>query len=303
MTSIELASTTLPAIVGFISLSRFERHDAITSGSIELSPDIFGTGFLISEDGLVATNRHVTEEFSKYPPHPQTSELGVAAIVQIRDRNEKGYGGGWQLIKISHWHAVGSFSVDGVPVQIPELIPDLAFVQLRVKRTPYLIFDSDEWSVRTGMNVATLGYPLGTFRASNGRIRQVSPYFRRGVVSSVFPFDVPKAQGFTIDILQQGGSSRSPILNEDGKVVGMMAASLLDSVSIQRADGTVVGCYAPQNTNISICEGSTVLSKALAAYLELDRSDKSGFPELKDLLGDSPNGATHFSWDVFAKRG
>ena len=57
----------------------------------------------------------------------------------------------------------------------------------------------------------------------HGKISQLGPFIRRGIVSSVYPFSTPKPHGFTIDIMQQRGSCGSPLFAADSpKVVGMM---------------------------------------------------------------------------------
>ena len=65
---------------------------------------------------------------------------------------------------------------------------------------------------------------MGTFPLTlHGKVSQVSPFIRHGIVSSVYPFPTANPHGFTIDIMQQGGSSGSPIFGPDNKrVIGMV---------------------------------------------------------------------------------
>ena len=59
-----------------------------------------------------------------------------------------------------------------------------------------------------------MGFPMGTLPLTvmGKMLNQMTPFLREGIVSSVFPFPTAKPHGFTIDSMQQGGSSGSPIL-------------------------------------------------------------------------------------------
>jgi S1-C subfamily serine protease len=69
---VQLFSNASPSVLGFVSRLRI--------GSTKPHfPTIFGTGFFIDSSGIAATNRHVTEAFSKFPPNPKTGESSLAA--------------------------------------------------------------------------------------------------------------------------------------------------------------------------------------------------------------------------------
>jgi len=44
-------------------------------------PAILGTGFLVNDSGLVATNRHVADLMQQMPPHPGTGAPGYGAVM------------------------------------------------------------------------------------------------------------------------------------------------------------------------------------------------------------------------------
>ena len=76
-------------------------------------------------------------------------------------------------------------------------------------------------------------------------------------MNNIFPFPTPHPHGFTIDIMQQGGSSGSPIFSTDrAEVVGMMFGGVIESRTAQSEFGSLTYTL---NTNISIAEPAHVI--------------------------------------------
>jgi hypothetical protein len=68
-----------------------------------------------------------------------------------------------------------------------EDIPDLGFVQLEVRDLPAVTLAMEANYLRTGMAVATAGFPMGTIAILlHNKITQLMPLLRRGIISSVF---------------------------------------------------------------------------------------------------------------------
>jgi hypothetical protein len=148
-----------------------------------------------------------------------------------------------------------------------ESVPDIGFVQIGAREVPFLKLATDDYYLKIGMTVSTIGYPIGRLPLTAlGKLHQASPFIRQGIVSSVFPFPNPHPHGFTIDIMQQGGSSGSPIFGDDGAVVGMMKSSVLEwSLAEAEPPASVKIAYA-QNTNISIAEPAHVIHQAFETF-------------------------------------
>jgi hypothetical protein len=265
------------------------------AGSPPLSPLIFATGFVVDPVGIVATNRHVIEAFAKMPPDPKTGKPAVAAIFFHYGRTDQGKDYvRWIPIELKYYTTLENFKSDGQ--WYGEAVPDIGFAQLMLKDLPALKLATKDNYVRIGMPVATAGFPMGDVPLTMmQRLNQMTPFLRRGIVSSVFPFPVAQPHGFTIDIIQQGGSSGSPIFYVDRpEVVGMMSSSLPDSEYVEQ-DGKMVEHV--QNTNISICVTAGSISHALATFKAQYQPKLDGVRPLAEHLETVPM-KTSMGWEV-----
>jgi hypothetical protein len=295
----ELFTAVSPSILAFIS-----KVARTPVGKTPLFPTIFGTGFFVNSTGIAVTNRHVVEVFSQIPRNPKTGEAGFAAILFLPGPTEANRHS-WQMlvVDIREWYALSSFTSSDR--WYGQTIPDIGFVQLGVQDVQSLTLATEEFYLRVGMDIATVGYPMGTLPLTAlGKLNQVSPFLRRGIVSSVFPFPAPLPHGFTIDIMQQGGSSGSPIFNcDDCRVVGMMSSSVPEVRVAQSEQATLAYSL---NTNISIAESAHVIQSACDEVLRQHQYDASKLPTLTELrerwpLGSVGDDLTWDSWSSPAK--
>ena len=151
---------------------------------------------------------------------------------------------------------------------------------------------TEDYYVQIGIPVATAGFPMGDIPLTiMSRLNQLTPFLRRGIVSSVFPFSIARPHGFTIDILQQGGSSGSPIFHLDRpEVVGMMSSALND---YSEQDGQ----WFKQPTNISICVAAESISNALTTFKEKYPPKLDGTRSLAEHLETVPM-ETSMGWKI-----
>ena len=167
---------------------------------------------------------------------------------------------------------------------------------------PSLTLGSQDFYVKVAMRISTVGHPMGTLPLTMmGKLNQMIPFLRQGIVSSVFPFPTPKPHGFTIDIIQQGGSSGSPIFPLGEKtVIGMMSSSVVDPTPLQTAQGAFV---IPQNTNISIAESAHIIQLALDEFRRQFPTNVEGRPTLEELRERNPRGSTAdgLEWDSLGR--
>ena len=286
----DLYDSASPCVVGFIS-----KMVTAPVGAPPLFPSIIGTGFLVTDDGVVATNRHVVQALWKLPTIPGTGErVGGALIFMVSDDK---LGGQMLNLKIRDLAALEGFSSDRD--WYGQSVPDVGLVQLEITGTPFLELATEDFAIRPGMDISTIGYPLGTQPlVSEGRVNQLGPFIRRGIVSSVYPFSSPQPHGFTIDIMQQGGSSGSPIFASDSsRVVGMMWGSVLET---QQAQSETTSLIYMLNTNISIAEPAHIIKDALTNYLSGRKPLSPATLSLQQLREKypRPEKTTGFKWSM-----
>jgi len=204
------------------------------------------------------------------------------------------------VVDVRDWCVLGEFQSSDR--WYGETVPDLGFVQLGVREVPFLQLASEDFYIKVGMEIATIGFPMGTLPLTAlGKLNQVTPFLRHGIVSSVYPFPTANPHGFTIDIMQQGGSSGSPIFRTaDGSVIGMMSSGVIERKIAQSDQASLVYTV---NTNISIAEPSRVIKAALDEYRKLARTAPENLPTLAELrakhpLGSVPQDLTWDSWRV-----
>lgn len=218
-----------------------------STGKAPPFPEIIGTGFVIDARGVIATNRHVAEALLALPPAPNTTEPAAFALVYGGVHEENG---GHALkaapVDIVQYQMVGSFRTEKEWYGDP--LPDVAFLQLKVRDLSPLALATEYWSWEIGTPIATAGFPIGTQAlVIYGNVNQVTPILRQGVIASVFPFPCPTPHGFTIDIMTLGGESGSPIFRQDRpEVVGLLHAGF-------------------DNTNITLALPSLLLAEAYKA--------------------------------------
>lgn len=167
-----------------------------------------------------------------------------------------------------------------------------------MRDTPFLKLANGEFYIRPGMQIATAGFPMGTLPLTvMEKVNQVTPFIRRGIVSSVFPFSIPRPHGLTIDIMQQGGSSGSPIFYaHEPTVVGMMAAGMLEGAPVPIGNCSLT---AYVSTNISIAVSAHMIGLALPTFLKSEFAvDTSRFPALDEWQGIH-EADEKLGWDTF----
>ncbi|MGD0942330.1 MAG: trypsin-like peptidase domain-containing protein [Terracidiphilus sp.] len=268
----EVVRRVSPAVVAFGS--RFYPSETSTAPAFPL---IIGTGFIVDKRGMVLTNQHVVDAIERFPaparfvmlfPEPKAKDGQTMFGVVLR--------------KIKAVNSVSSFESSG-PF-FGQAKPDCAFVQIDIQGLPFVEVCGDSNVLEVGLEVATLGFPMGDVPLSpyeQGKASQISAFARRGIVSSVLPCSCADPHGFSIDILSEGGASGSPIFRtDDPKVIGILHAGF---------QGAPIKYGVPGHFL------DTGLKQVQAEW----RPDLTGVPTLDDVIEqDVPNGPKGFDWTI-----
>lgn len=263
-----LVRRSIVAFASKVSVSRSKTAPAF--------PTIIGTGFVIDERGIVATNRHVVEVLEGLPAHPKTGESAAMALAfsEIQADGD-GHSVKVAFTSIRRWDKLTSLKAE--EPFYGEAIPDVAFAQLNVSGIPALPLATADGTWSVGRSIATAGFPLGEQAlVIYDRVNQVAPLLRAGVIASVYPFPCPRPHGFTVDIMTLGGESGSPIFRaEEPVAVGLLHAGF-------------------DATNITLAVPSWFVAQAFDAYLKSAPLDFANVPTFEELTAGE--GAPGLKW-------
>ncbi len=208
-----------PTLLEFTLSDRFGRQQRTTfvrnypktanTGSLRQQEDSTGTGFFVASD-LIATNWHVVKEARRISVIGGSTELKADLLLKDAQND-------LALLRIdpSKLHGMAS-TVEDAPC--------------------FSIGNSDE--VKSGDAVFAIGYPLSGLLAT-------SPSIGQGLVSNVLGID-NDPRVFQISIPIQAGNSGSPLLNQSGRVIGVVT-STLNNKKMLRTTGVF-----PQNVNFAV---------------------------------------------------
>jgi S1-C subfamily serine protease len=276
MTLVDIFDKVRPSIVALAT-----RWTQTPQGGRPIFPTLLGTGFVVDSRGIIATNRHVVEALEQLPRHPKGESSAIGIVwAEIERRSGMGVLPAF-FADVKGYSTVTEFSSNSP--YYAEAPPDIGFVQLKVRDLPALKLRTEANILRVGTPIATAGFPLGTDPlVAFGKVSQLTPFLRQGIISSVFPFPCPYPHGFTIDVMQQGGASGSPVFLADASVVV----------------GMIHGGFPKSNLTFSI--PSALLADALSHFLQEHELDTSDVRPLRDLLSDENIGPWgELGWESF----
>ena len=239
---------------------------SVRQANAPIFPTILGTGFVVDSRGIIATNRHVADNLLQLPRHPVTNQpsafaMFVGPLMEFKGKHIRGvfFTDIKDYVILDRFASNQPFYGGGVP--------DIAFLQLDVCEVPALKLETEKNSWRVGMSIATAGYAMGDAAlVAYGKINQITPLLRHGIISSVYPYPAPSPHGFTTDIMTQGGESGSPFFLPDSPTV----IGLLDS--------------GFDYTNITMGIPSWLVQLALDDCLKNYSFEFSGSSTLKDIM-------------------
>lgn len=194
----EVAALNSPAVV-FIR-TEFELLDS--SGQVTTTESRTGSGFIVSESGLIVTNRHLVRdwEYNK-PPPGTTGRLTKIEVILPHQRLE-----------------------DALPAEVYKLgdaSVDIAIIKINVPGSSVVHgIEADLSDTKQGDEVVVIGYPLGLDLLEETRDKRVDPSLSPGIVSRV------GHDYIQLSLRAYHGNSGGPALNRRGEVIGILTAKV-----------------------------------------------------------------------------
>lgn len=182
--------------------------------------EIFGSGFNIHPSGKVITCSHVVEAFIQTGKEKLTSQkpgieffsgqtLQLATYFFFIHKNE-------MLIV---WKPVVKVQGNSVEdVALLELSPGAFLPEIQ---QDYPVIKLERSLVSEGDEILVSGFPLG--RMLLEELRSATPTNHFGHIAAVLPFPTAvSVDRYQLDISANHGNSGSPVINNDGEVIGML---------------------------------------------------------------------------------
>jgi S1-C subfamily serine protease len=201
MTPAEISAANRDSVV-FIRTD-FDLLDA--SGQPASTESCTGTGFFVTSDGLIVTNRHVVRDW-EYNPLTRGMNGRVKRISVVRS---------------------GQQSTDATEASLYRLSPgtelDIAVLKIDVEPASAVRLGEAPAGVDPGSNVVVLGYPLGADLLAQTRDSVFEPSLATGTVSRI-------GQDYIqLNLNAYRGNSGGPVFTTRGMVIGILTGKVVDT--------------------------------------------------------------------------
>ncbi len=161
---------------------------------IPLTVQIQGTGFVIDNRGTILTNRHIVEPWR-----------------EDEDLLRRGWSGETVLLT-----AIFADTDRQLPVRVLQVSQEVDAAALRVQPFPGMQvvqgIEPDPAKIRQGLRIAIIGFPMAAMMEGKAKTTLTTGILSKVSLSKDLQFDAPT----------NPGNSGGPILNEWGKVIGIV---------------------------------------------------------------------------------
>ncbi len=205
MSFAEIAELNIPKVV--LIRAEFELLDS--SGQVTTTEARTGSGFIISESGLIVTNRHLIFDWEYNAPPPGSSGrlTRIEAILPHHTFED--------ALQAEVYRLGPDKAVDVAVLRINS--PDLQFVRA---------VEADLGRTNPGDEVVIIGYPLGLDLLQWTKDTTADPSLSTGIVSRV------GHDFIQLNLRAYHGNSGGPVLNRKGEVIGILTANFASAQDI-----------------------------------------------------------------------
>jgi S1-C subfamily serine protease len=171
-----------------------------------------GSGFVISPDGLVITNRHLVRDWEYNDSSPTAPGQATRIEVYFPNRSR----------------------TQAVPASVEKLSAsketDVAILRINSENSPFINgIGPDLQRINQGDEAAVIGYPLGLELLDLTNDKTIAPSLSTGVVSRV------SHDFIQLQLRAYRGNSGGPVFNRRGEVIGIVTANVTSAEEITLA--------------------------------------------------------------------
>ena len=242
---------------------------AFTCPPDEKYPEIIGTGFVVREDGIIATNYHITKHIldlkkrhrfkNRFPVQARIFTFTPYGMLEIP----------LEILAIYY------------PFEDKDDSPYLSFVHVKAKGLPAVTIEKSIM-IEEGIEIGTTGFPMGIEGLKASGKFQAMPTLQKGIISAVQSYPCKDPFSFSINVMVQGGASGSPVFSwKNGKVLGVIFSGLDDYDFISKKN------VHRTPTNISYVIPSHYIIKGLKSLQQKKVTLPSDAISFKEMLKET----------------
>jgi S1-C subfamily serine protease len=180
-----------------------------------------GSGFMVSPEGHIITNRHVVRLWEYEPEWTRNEYTGEIREIKVvfadHDSNDAIAA---EIVQVSDSH-----DTDVAILRVPP------FADMPVLHN----FNRDVSSLSQGDPVGVIGYPFGAELFEFTKAKKAETSFSQGHISKVTPSKIQ------VDAPANPGNSGGPIFDEEGRVIGILTQGLASMGAQNINFGTPIG--------------------------------------------------------------